>query len=120
MRTATWVLGITAATGMWVKRCWQEKPSCCRAKTTGIGLGTGIYFWENSEQRPLDWAEYAYQHPEHFRRPVKQPFVVGAVMDLGNCLDSDYQLFPSEALEVVTLNPAKLSTCFSLSGLRTI
>jgi hypothetical protein len=50
-------------------------------------LGTGIYFWENSARRALDWAKFAKEHPKFTRTQVRHPFVVGAIIDLGNCLD---------------------------------
>ncbi|GAA6378840.1 hypothetical protein [Anaerostipes hadrus] len=46
-------------------------------------LGNGIYFWENSYQRALDWA---INNPKY-----KEPAVIGAVIDLGRCLNlTDY------------------------------
>lgn len=52
-------------------------------------LGHGIYFWENDPKRAYEWAS---------KRPkVKNPFVVGAVIDLGRCLD----LVEVEYLELV-------------------
>ena len=45
-------------------------------------LGNGIYFWENDERRALEWAEFQKKVGK-----VKEPAVVGAVIDLGNCLD---------------------------------
>lgn len=46
-------------------------------------LGNGIYFWENSYQRAFEWAQSHYP---------KNPAVVGAVIDLGNCLNlTDYK-----------------------------
>ena len=52
-------------------------------------LGHGIYFWDNSPSRTLDWAT------ELSRRPgshIAQPAVVGAILDLGSFLDLlDYQ-----------------------------
>ncbi len=41
-------------------------------------LGHGIYFWEADPRRALEWSE------EHGH---KEPFVLGAVIDLGECLD---------------------------------
>ncbi|MBC2601166.1 hypothetical protein [Puniceicoccus vermicola] len=49
-------------------------------------LGEGIYFWENNPERALEWARFMARHPK-FKKHVKDPFVVGAVIDLGNCLD---------------------------------
>lgn len=44
-------------------------------------LGPGIYFWENSPERALKWAK------ENARRGGVKPAVIGAVIDLGFCLD---------------------------------
>lgn len=45
-------------------------------------LGHGIYFWENDPQRGLEWAESG-----NAKKKIKQPAVVGAIIDLGRCLD---------------------------------
>ena len=45
-------------------------------------LGNGIYFWENSYERAYDWAKVRYH---------ENASVVGAVIDLGYCLNlTDY------------------------------
>jgi hypothetical protein len=45
-------------------------------------LGTGSYFWEADIQRAHDWA---------LKRRPQSPCVVGAVIELGNCLDLTQQ-----------------------------
>ena len=46
-------------------------------------LGNGIYFWENSHARALDWAK---NNPK-----IKEAAVIGAIIDLGHCLNlADY------------------------------
>jgi hypothetical protein len=50
-------------------------------------LGTGAYFWENSPARALSWAKFLQKYPPSPSRKIKKPFVVGAIIDLGNCLD---------------------------------
>lgn len=50
-------------------------------------LGEGIYFWENSPRRALRWAEYLRDHPEVSKSKIKEPAVIGAAIELGNCLD---------------------------------
>lgn len=47
-------------------------------------LGHGIYFWENSLERARQYAE---EDSRRKRSPIKEPFVLGAVIDLGECLD---------------------------------
>jgi hypothetical protein len=47
-------------------------------------LGNGIYFWEQSYERALNWAK------EHSK--ITTPAVLGAVIDLGYCLNmTDYK-----------------------------
>jgi hypothetical protein len=47
-------------------------------------LGRGIYFWEANPLRGLDFAREAKER----RAPnIKKPFVIGAVISLGLCLD---------------------------------
>jgi hypothetical protein len=65
-------------------------------------LGSGTYFWENDAKRGLHWAEEAVK-----RKRVKSPAVVGAVIDLGLCLD----LTTQSSLEVIRT---------AYQGLRTI
>ena len=42
-------------------------------------LGKGIYFWENNPSRALDFAISV--------KKLKKPFVIGAIISLGKCLD---------------------------------
>jgi hypothetical protein len=57
-------------------------------------LGHGIYFWEDSHARAERWAmEESQRHGTH----IKNPAVVGAIIDLGTCLN----LADAEALKQV-------------------
>lgn len=47
-------------------------------------LGPGVYFWEAN---PLRGLEYAGEAMKRRGSRIKEPFVVGAVIDLGRCLD---------------------------------
>jgi hypothetical protein len=49
-------------------------------------LGQGAYFWENSHDRALSWARFLKARPLT-RKKIKDPFVIGAIIDPGNCLD---------------------------------
>jgi len=46
-------------------------------------LGPGVYFWESNPHRALEFAREKLQRGDRIRRP----FVVGAVVDIGLCLD---------------------------------
>lgn len=45
-------------------------------------LGPGAYFWESDPKRALEWARWKQGIGDY-----KEPTVIGAVIDLGNCLD---------------------------------
>lgn len=45
-------------------------------------LGSGVYFWENDKDRALEWAEEKASRGE-----LTDPCVIGAVVELGKCLD---------------------------------
>ncbi|QTL02738.1 hypothetical protein J5J86_18450 [Aquabacter sp. L1I39] len=45
-------------------------------------LGPGAYFWESDPQRALEWAQWKASRGDY-----GTPAVVGAVIDLRNCLD---------------------------------
>jgi len=47
-------------------------------------LGEGIYFWENNLKRAIDYGD---QLKNRMSSLVKNPTVVGAIIDLGNCFD---------------------------------
>lgn len=53
-------------------------------------LGSGIYFWENDPNRARNWA-----NEQCARKLIKEPFIIGAVIDLKKCLN----LLQIDALE---------------------
>jgi hypothetical protein len=50
-------------------------------------LGDGVYFWENDPQRAYEFAQEVARKPHKSAGSIKEPFVVGAVIDLGLCLN---------------------------------
>jgi hypothetical protein len=47
-------------------------------------LGDGIYFWENNPTRAWQYAKIAKNRKNS---AIKVPFVLGAILELGHCLD---------------------------------
>ncbi|MBY0580028.1 MAG: hypothetical protein K2P57_13420 [Burkholderiales bacterium] len=68
-------------------------------------LGNGIYFWESNPQRADDFANEAANGGKNSRGKIKTPYVIGAVIDLGRCLN----LIDSAALEQVAFGYELLS-----------
>lgn len=60
-------------------------------------LGHGIYFWENNPQRALEYARLIHENPGRSSEEIETPDVVGAIIDLGNCLN----LLDSKSIQVI-------------------
>jgi hypothetical protein len=68
-------------------------------------LGHGVYFWEQNYDRALDWAA---SQPK-----IKTPAVIGAVIDLGRCLN----LFDKHYIDAVKRQYETLKERYELIGL---
>ncbi len=60
-------------------------------------LGHGFYFWEGNYARALEWARFQAAHPRKDGPIIRRPFALGAVIDLGHCLN----LLEQRSLELV-------------------
>lgn len=67
-------------------------------------LGPGAYFWEANPERAYQFAEEKKARGEN----IRVPFVVGAVIDLGNCLD----LTTADSINYLQLAHASLGETF--------
>jgi hypothetical protein len=72
-------------------------------------LGPGVYFWESNPERALDFAR---EMQIRKAAPIKEPCVVGAVIDLGLCLD----LSTKESIDLVANAYHSLKLTFDLDG----
>ncbi|MCL1808263.1 MAG: hypothetical protein FWG42_00670 [Clostridiales bacterium] len=64
-------------------------------------LGNGIYFWESNRQRANEWAEEKVSRGQYYA-----PAVIGAVVDLGFCLnltDSAYVPILKDGYELLKM-----------------
>lgn len=50
-------------------------------------LGPGIYFWEQNPKRAIDYATNCALNKQKFNGEIKTPFVLGAIIELGKCLN---------------------------------
>ncbi|HEY4111055.1 hypothetical protein [Puia sp.] len=67
-------------------------------------LGPGIYFWEQNPYRALSYAEEAARKKQKFAGKIEVPFVVGAIIELGRCLN----LIEPNSIEIVKMAHAEL------------
>lgn len=72
-------------------------------------LGPGVYFWEANPQRGLD---FAIQASAPKKATIKNPAVIGAVIDLGLCLD----MTTLGAVEMVKAAYGSLKETFNAAG----
>lgn len=71
-------------------------------------LGSGMYFWENNYKRAEKWAAAAAKR----KGEGAEPAVIGAILDLGYCLD----LTDSEYLEELKVGYNALKESFEKDG----
>lgn len=74
-------------------------------------LGPGIYFWEQNPNRALQYAMECAEGTQKSAGKIYTPFVIGAIIELGNCLnliEPDSISIVNEAYEelVKTINDA--------------
>jgi hypothetical protein len=50
-------------------------------------LAGGVYFWEQNPNRALEYAIDVASEVQFSKGNIKNPFVLGAIIDLGNCLN---------------------------------
>jgi hypothetical protein len=72
-------------------------------------LGWGVYFWEANPKRGLDFAAEAMKRRGS---TITVPTVIGAVIDLGNCLD----LMSAVGIDMVRTAYESLSETLSAAG----
>ncbi|MDD2335330.1 MAG: hypothetical protein PHD01_01995 [Geobacteraceae bacterium] len=68
----------------------RQEPQLIASKNPWDWLGHGIYFWEQDPHRAFEWACYLRDNPNKMskgKKPIKDPTVIGAVIDLGRCLN---------------------------------
>jgi hypothetical protein len=61
-------------------------------------LGPGVYFWGQNPTRALEYAIENAEKKQFNKVPCKTPFVIGAIIELGNCLN----LVEAESLQILS------------------
>lgn len=67
------------------------------SKNSWDWLGEGIYFWEHNPQKAMQYALDCAKGSQKFSGKIKTPFVIGAIIELGNCLN----LVEPQSLKIV-------------------
>jgi hypothetical protein len=75
-------------------------------------LGNGVYFWEHSPQRALEYACALRDSPHRDSPRIQRPAVIGAVLVLGHCLN----LLDNKYLDIVKQGHRQLAETLSHAG----
>jgi hypothetical protein len=75
-------------------------------------LGEGIYFWEQNPLRALEYAIESSNRKQFNKIPIRTPFVIGAIIELGNCLN----LIEPESLAILKRSYFGLTKIFEEGG----
>lgn len=75
-------------------------------------LGNGVYFWENDPLRAWEFAVEGTKKPKTSKGYIANPFVLGAVLDLGLCLN----LSDRSALDELAVAHNMLVAVHALTG----
>ena len=67
-----------------------------------------MYFWENNARRALEFAQDLHSNPRKGKSPIKKPSILGAVIDLGYCLD----LLESEFIGLIRSSYENLTVAY--------
>ncbi|MDX2104063.1 MAG: hypothetical protein SF002_16175 [Alphaproteobacteria bacterium] len=78
----SFVLGYHGCDRATADRIVNQQALMTMSKNDWDWLGSGIYFWEADPDRALEWAAERQQKGKY-----QEAAVVGAIIDLGNCLD---------------------------------
>jgi len=90
----------------------EGKSPMRRSENAHDWLGHGFYFWEGNRERALDWAKQQASQSGKAEKRITKPFVIGAIIDLGHCLN----LLEQDALLLVKENHEALLTRTKLAG----
>lgn len=81
------LLGFHGTDADTAERVLSGKEHLKPSKNSHDWLGHGVYFWEYSPQRALEFATQASTEPRITKGKVFKPAVIGAVIDPGRCLN---------------------------------
>jgi len=75
-------------------------------------LGPGSYFWEQDPTRALEYATATATGKQKNKQAAKTPFVIGAIIELGNCLN----LVESTSLDILSASYTGLKEVMDALG----
>ena len=112
--STSFVLGYHGCDRRLAEQVFSGKGSLKPSQNDYDWLGGGIYFWEHNASRAYQFACDGRDRPYNGRRKIAEPAVVGAIIDLGLCLN----LLDSRSIEIVRQAHADLMKLSKEAGTR--
>jgi hypothetical protein len=109
----SFILGYHGCDQKLVERVFAGKTSLRASHNDYDWLGDGVYFWEHNVERAFQFAKELARRPHPSGQRIKTPAVVGAVIDLGFCLN----LLDGRFIELVREAHAELILSCDLAGI---
>ena len=110
--STSFILGYHGCDRKLAERVFSGKSSLAFSHNDYDWLGDGIYFWEHNAQRAFEFAAEVAARPHPSRQTIKSPAVIGAVIDLGLCLN----LLDSRSIATVRSAYDELVESFAAAG----
>jgi hypothetical protein len=110
----SFILGFHGCDAKVAEAVFAGKASLSASHNDYDWLADGIYFWEHSARRAFDFAAEVARRPHPSGQRIESPAVVGAVIDLGECLS----LLDSRFIESVKLAHGELVRFSKLGGVK--
>ena len=76
-------------------------------------LADGIYFWEQNPERALEYSIKCAAGKQYNKTRIKTPFVLGAILELGNC----FNLVEPGALRLLTETYEEMELVYNKANL---
>jgi hypothetical protein len=111
--STSFVLGYHGCDGALAERVFAGRASLTASHNDYDWLGDGIYFWEHNARRAFEFATEIARRPRNKRQKIKKPAVVGAVIDLGFCLN----LLDGRYIQMLRLAHLELERSVASAGL---
>jgi hypothetical protein len=113
MKSTGWVLGYHGCDANLGEAVLRGEKSLAPSSNDYDWLGTGIYFWEANPTRALNWAESVQSNAKLSKTEIRNPFALGAIIDLGHCLD----LMESDSIKILKQAYSDYEALFTKYGL---
>jgi hypothetical protein len=110
--STSFVLGYHGCDRKFAERVFAGRDTLKASHNDYDWLGDGVYFWEHNAQRAMEFAREVAAQPHPSGQRIKTPAAVGAIIDLGFCLN----LLDSRSIDMVRVAHRRLLVASAAAG----